>query len=358
MNLFSKKRINLDYASGGDNPSAIYDEGVKTKNKLEDSRTKIARILGVQSRDIIFTSGGTESNNLALFGVFNSVFFDGHKKPHFIISSLEHSAITECAKEIVRRSGEVTIVQVDERGLINPQDVLKNIKPNTVLVSIILASGEIGTIQPIHKISRLINEYKKEHETNFPYFHTDASQAGGYLPLQISSLGVDMMTLDASKIDGPKGMGLLVSRPNVSLTPIIFGGGQERGLRSGTENVKAIFDFAVAFELAQKNRLKEFERLSELKEYFIEEISKTFPRVIINGNVKEALPNIVSLTFPSELAEFLAIKLDQNGVMVSVGSACDSRKNEAEKDAIRFSFGQKTTKRDLQKTISVLKKIC
>ncbi len=378
MNLFSKKRINLDYASGGENPSAIYKEGVEVKRKLETARTKIARVLGVQSRDIIFTSGGTESNNLALLGVFNAVKTPsvwnpltlGVERPHFIISSLEHSAITECAEEIVRRGGDVTIVSADETGRVNPQEVLKNIKPNTVLVSIVYASNEIGTIQPIHKISRLINEYKKEHETNFPYFHTDASQAGKYLSLQISSLGVDLMTLDASKVEGPKGSGLLVVRPNVNVAPIIFGGGQERGLRSGTENVEAIVQFAEALESAQNNRTKESERLFKLRDYFIEEISKNFPRATINGGaatasrgvppsaVKETLPNIVSITFPKQLAEFMAIKLDQNGIMVSVGSSCDSNKRELEKEAIRFSFGEKTTPKDLEKTIYILKKMC
>ncbi len=355
MNLFGNRRINLDHASGGDNPSAIYEEGVATKKKLEEARTKVARTIGAQSRDIVFTSGGTESNNLALLGVFEKCWLPT-SAPHFIISSLEHSAITECAKEIVRRGGEVTIIKEDEHSRINPQDVLKAIKPNTVLVSIVYANSEVGTIQPIHKISRLINEYKKEHNSKFPYFHTDASQAGSLLNLQISALGVDMMTLDASKVNGPKGCGLLVVRPNVELLSIIFGGGQERGLRAGTENVESIIQFAEALESAQKNREQEFKRLTELKKYFVEELKK-IPRLEINNLNEEVLPNIVSVSTPEEIAEFMAIKLDQKGVMVSVGSSCDSNKNALDKDAIRFSFGKTTTKNELKRTISILRKL-
>ncbi len=357
MNWFKDKRINLDHASGGENPSAIYKEGVEVKKKLEDARTKIARVLAVQSRDIVFTSGGTEADNLALLGVF-----EAHRRkdliPHFIISSLEHSAITKCAEEIVRRGGEVSIVEADENAHINPQEVLKEIKANTILVSIILASAEVGTIQPVHKISRLINEYKKKNETNFPYLHTDASQAGNFLSLQTTSLGVDMMTLDATKVGGPKGTGLLVVRPNVTLVPIVFGGGQERGLRAGTENVCAIVEFAEAFEQTQKNREKESERLFELKNYFVEEIKINLPSVQINGVEGETLPNIVSLTFPDQLAEFVALKLDKMGVMVSVGSSCNSNKKTEESNAVRFSFGKETNKKDLEKTVRILKKIC
>lgn len=355
--MFNKKRINLDYASGGDNPSAIYAEGVLIKNKLENARTKISRLLGVQNRDVVFTSGGTESNNLALLGVFEKVK-EKVSKPHFIISSLEHSAITECTKEIVRRGGEVTVVSADESGQVSVQDVYKEIKPNTVLVSVVYANNEIGSIQPIHKISRIMNDHKKKNNSQFPYFHTDASQAGSYLSLQISSLGVDLMTIDASKVYGPKGTGLLVVRPNVEIMPIIFGGGQEQGLRSGTENVSAIVEFAEALSTAQNNKDSEYKRLNVLKDYFIEKVSKEIPTAILNTKSEETLPNIISITFPDTLAEFMAIKLDQKGVMVSVGSSCDSNKREIEKEAIRFSFGRDTTKKDIEKTISILKEIC
>jgi cysteine desulfurase len=359
MNLFSKNRINLDYdyASGGDNPSAIYKEGVEAKNFLENARTKIARVLGVQSKEVVFTSGGTESNNLAILGVFEKAK-EKISKPHIIISSLEHTTILECTKEVVRRGGEVTIIEPTEKNKIDPQDILKAIKGNTVLVSIVYANSDIGLIQPIHKISRLINNYRKDKNSKFPFFHTDASQASGYLPIQISSLGVDMMTLDASKIYGPKGTGLLVVKQNVLLYPILFGGGQENGLRSGTESIDSINKFAQALVQSTERRTDEYQRVLSLKKYFVKEVIKNIPSAVINGDLEDTLPNIVSLTLPNQLAEFIAIKLDQRGIMVSVGSSCDSKKREIEKEAIRFSFGKETTIAQLRKTIHVLKQIC
>lgn len=353
MSLFSKKRIFMDYAGGKDNSSAIYSEGVEARRKLENARTSIARILHVSLKDIIFTSGGTEADNLAILGVFEKAK-EKINKPHVIISSVEHPAISETANETERRGGEVTILEVDEDGRISPQEVLKALKENTVLISIGLANGETGTIQPISKVGRLVREYRKEKNTNFPYLHTDASQAANFLDLSVESLRVDLMTLDGSKVSGSHGSGCLVVRPNVNLLPIIFGGGQERGLRSGTENVSAIVNFAEALILANKNREKESERLNSLRKYFIEEVKKKIPNVIINGSEEYTLPSIVSLSIPNVLAEFVALKLDQKGIMVSVGSACNSRKNLPDKETIRFSFGKSTTKSEIVRALKAL----
>jgi cysteine desulfurase len=355
MSFFKKKRIFLDYAAGTDNSSAIYEEGAKAKKVLEDARTKIARILEVQARDIVFTSGGTEADNLAMLGVFEK----SREKvtvPHVVISSIEHPAISECAKEIVRRGGEVTVVEAEE-GIVSAEAVLKAVKENTVLVSIMYANNETGAIQPVGKIARLIAEYKKANATKFPYMHTDASQAGNFLSLNMSSIGVDLMTLDASKMSGPKGAGLLVIRPHVELMPILFGGGQERGLRSGTENISAIVAFADALEVAQKNKTSESERLEKLKNIFIAEIKKELPEVIINTPEKNSLPNIVSVSFPNVLHEFVAIQLDEKGVCVSTGSSCNSTKDQEEKAALRFSFGRETTEKEVREAIRVLKEI-
>jgi cysteine desulfurase len=355
MSLFKKKRIFLDYAGGKDNPAGIYEEGVKAKKKLEEARTKIARVLGVQARDIVFTSGGTEADNLALLGVFEKAR-EKISKPHFIISSIEHPAIKECAKEIIRRGGEATVVLAED-GVISAQSVMKAVKENTVLISIMLANNESGAIQPVSKIARLVNEYKKAEQTKFPYLHTDASQAGNFLSLNISSLGVDLLTLDASKVGGSKGAGLLVVRPLVELSPIIFGGGQERGLRSGTENISAITAFAEALKEAQDDRESESERLEKLKTIFIAEIKKSLPQAIINTPEKNSLPNIVSVSFPNLLHEFMAIKLDERGICVSTGSSCDANKDEEEKEALRFSFGRETSRQDVLEAIRVLKEI-
>ncbi len=353
MNLFPKKRIFLDYAGGKDNPSAIYAEGVEVKQKLEEARTRIARILHAGSKDIIFTSGGTEADNLAILGVFEKAK-EKIQKPHIIISSVEHSAISETAKEVERRGGEVTVIQVDEDGRISPQEVLNAVKENTILISIGLANGETGTVQPVSKIGRLVREYRKEKNTVFPYLHTDASQATNFLDLSVESLRVDLMTLDGSKVSGFHGSGCLVVRPNVNFLPIIFGGGQERGLRSGTENVFSIVNFAEALVLANKNREKESERLNSLRKYFIEEIKKKIPNVVINGAEEYALPNIVNLSIPNILAELVALKLDQKGIMVSVGSACNSRKNIPDRETIRFSFGKFTTKNEIVRALKAL----
>jgi len=348
----------MDYAGGKDNPSAIYAEGVRSRRELEGARTSIARILHVGSKDIIFTSGGTEADNLAILGTFEMAK-EKINKPHIIISSVEHPAISETAKEVERRGGEVTVVQADEEGLISPQEILNEVKDNTILISVGLVNGETGTIQPVSKIGRLIREYRKDlpagrQEKTFPYLHTDASQAANLLDLSVESLRVDLMTLDSSKVSGSHGSGCLVTRPNVILYPIIFGGGQERGLRSGTENVSAIVAFAKALILADKNKEKESERLNVLRKYFIEEIKKKIPNVVINGSQEHNLPNIVSISIPNVLAEFMALKLDQKGIMVSVGSACNSRKNLPDKETIRFSFGKFTTKSEIVRALKAL----
>lgn len=359
MNLFSKKRIFMDYAGGRDNPSAIYAEGIEARRKLENARTSIARILHAGSKDIIFTSGGTEADNLAILGAFEKAK-EKINKPHIIISSVEHPAISETAKEVERRGGKVTVIQADEEGLVSPQEVLSAVKENTILISISLANGETGTVQPISKIGRLVREYRKDKNTVFPYLHTDASQAANFLDLNVESLRVDLMTLDGSKVSDSHGSGCLVVRPNVCLHPIIFGGGQERGLRSGTENITAIVTFAEALTLSDRNREKESRRLNSLRKYFIEELKKNplagGPNVIINGSSDPELqlPNIINFSVPNILAEFVALKLDQKGIMVSVGSACNSRKNLPDKESIRFSFGKFTTKSEIVRALKAL----
>jgi len=360
MNFFPKKRIFMDYAGGVDNPSAIYAEGVEAKQKLEKARTRVARVLHAGSKDIIFTSGGTESNNLAILGVFEAVKISknlqtlGVWKPHIIISSVEHPTITETAKEVERRGGEITVVLADKDGRVSPQEVLNAVRENTVLVSLGMANGETGTVQPISKIGRLIREYRKERETDFPYFHTDAGQAANFLDLNVETLRVDLLTVDSSKVCGPRSVGCLVMRSNVSLHPAIFGGGQERGLRSGTENVAALNLFAETLVSVSQNREKESARLEELRKYFIDEVQEKIPNVIINGSEDYHLPNIVSFSIPEVLAELMALKLDQRGVAVSVGSACNSGKNEPDKEAIRFSFGKTTTKNEIRRALKAL----
>lgn len=345
MSLFGKKRIFLDYASGSDNPSGIHQEGLSAKRKLSEARLKVAQVLGVQERDIVFTSGGTEADNLAILGVFEQALKD-FERPHIVIGEHEHPAVLLSAKEVERRGGEVTITS----------DPISHIKENTVLISMMYANNETGAINPIVKIARHLKEVRKKSGRPYPYFHTDASQAALYLPIMVSKLGVDLMTLDASKVYGPKGCGLLVVRPPVAVTPQSFGGGQERGLRSGTENVLAITSFAEALQRGVINMDKESERLNQLKKFFIESITTQIPEAIIN-TPENSLPNIVSLSFPGKLHEFLAISLDEKGIAVSTGSSCLANKDEGDREALRFSFGKDTTQSDLKKVVRTLKQV-
>jgi cysteine desulfurase len=378
---FQKKKIFMDYASATPvlpevkqvmeeywskdfyNPSAMYEEGVRVKKYIEVCRTEIARLVGAAKSGIIFTSSGTEANNLAILG---TVAAAESKKPHIIISSIEHPAILEAALEVERSGGELSIVPVNGTGVVTPENILRAIKPNTVLVSVMLANNEVGTIQNVAKIGRLIREYRKKRDSSYPYLHTDASQAPAYIDTNIEKLQSDLMTLDASKIYGPKGIGLLVVRASVMLRPLILGGGQERGLRSGTENAALIAGFTRALHIVSKEREAESKRLKELQEYFVTEVGRLVPRVIVNTPPDQSLPNIVSLSVPGLLAELILLKLEKNGLLVSVGSACSSDemtsgspviralgKEELSESTLRFSFGRSTTRAEVAKAINI-----
>ncbi|MBX4199122.1 aminotransferase class V-fold PLP-dependent enzyme [Candidatus Parcubacteria bacterium] len=328
MNLFKKKRIFLDYAGGVGNPSGIHKEGVEARKSLEDARQKVARILECQTRDIIFTSGGTESDNLAILGV---------KQGHIIISDEEHPAVYEAAREAERRGSTLSIVPVDK--------IIETIKDDTVLVSLIYANNETGRVNPVPKIARQIAALRNKRGSQYPYIHTDATAGFGLLEININKLPVDLLTLDK----------VLVVRPRVEIRPLIFGGGQERGLRAGTENVSAILEFVNDLEASVRVREAEYERLADLKRVFIEEVEK-LPSAVVNSTA-ESLPSIVSVSFPGELHEFLAVKLDEKGVAVSTGSSCASSKDEPDKEALRFSFGPKTSEIEVREVISILQKI-
>lgn len=327
MNWF-QKRIFLDHAGGEVNPSGIHKEGMAAKKRLEDARAKVAKILQCQSRDIIFTSGGTESNNLAILGVWKGGM-------HVVIGESEHPSVSEPAKEIQRRGGELTITN----------DPIKHIKENTVLVSLALANNETGAINNVPKIARHIRDMRQKSGKAYPYIHTDASAAYEYLDVDINKIPADLITIEKA----------LVVRPNVEIRPIILGGGQERGLRAGTENVSAIESLTRSLEEIVENRTAVHERLAKLKEAFINGV-KDIPGIVIN-TPRESLPNIVNVSFPGKLHEFLAIQLDEMGVAVSTGSSCDSSKSEPDKEALRFSFGANTSESDVRKAVKILLEI-
>jgi len=374
------------WASDFGNASSIHSLGVKAKIALQDSRKKIADLIGGHDREIIFTSGGTESNNLAIFGIEKSYleYLKSQPKgkiyinrPHFITTEIEHSSILECFKELENQGYSVSYLKVDEFGLINPKDLREMIRPETVLVSIGYANSEIGTIQPVKEIIKEIRHKRKENKTSYPYLHLDASACGLHLNLNIEELGADLMTLDAQKIYGPKGVGALFVRDGVKIQPIILGGGQEKGKRGGTENIPLIVGFVKALELARKNTEKESKRLIKIRDEFFDEVKKFVPNAIINGSLENRLPSNINISIPGQDGEMLVFRLDEAGIICSSSSACASGSGESfvvrkiaektnstaeeinsrAKSALRFSMGQETKNSDIKKLLKVLKNI-
>lgn len=375
------KRIFLDYASGTPvdpevlsamkpffsddfhNPSGLYQEGVKVKGILKEARTSVARELGVTPEEITFTGSGTESINLALLGAVKA---SGVEKPHVVTTQIEHSAVLETCKEIEQQGGEVTYLPVNKEGIVNVQDLEHALKDNTVLVSVMYANNEIGTIQPIKKLSRVVRKFR-DNKKVAPFFHVDASQAPLYLDCALERMGADMLTLDGLKMYGPKGVGVLAHKRYVDLAPVNFGGGQERGLRSGTENIPGIIGFAKALEKAGEMRESESARLSEIRDYAIEKILKEFPEATLNGSREQRLPNNINICFPGIDAEFTVIKLDTLGIACSFASSCKTLSEDSTsyvvsalggdcaKSSLRFSMGRDTTKKDIDVLIQKLK---
>lgn len=353
------------------NPSAIYKEGVLAKKALAQSRESVARSLSAHADEIVFTASGTESVNLAILGSYRALS-KKHKKPHIISSSLEHPAVIESLRVLKNEGCDVTLLSADSEGRISPTDLRDALREETILVTVMYANNEIGTIEPIKELAKEIRRFKKNNKKNsqLPYFHTDASQAAGYCDLNVAGLGVDLMTLDASKIYGPKGVGALFAKRGVALSPVIVGGGQEGGLRSGTENISGIVGFAKALELVEELKEKETKRTAQLRDYFIKSVLKKFKGAKLNGSQSERLPNNANFCFPALDAEFAVIKLDALGIMCSSGSSCRTLeenqnshvlenigKGECASSSLRFSFGRTTTKRDLDTVLTALAKV-
>lgn len=357
------------------NPSSLYKLGRGAARTIEGSRHKVAKILNAQPQEIIFTAGGTESDNLAIFGVA-SQFLEQAPDYHLITTNIEHSAVLNPFKFLESKGFKVTYLPVDKFGLIDPQDVVKALKPNTLLVSIMYANNEIGTIQPISSIAKVIKNYHHIQQLDtrsknpiFPIFHSDACQAAGYLDLDVAQLGLDLMTLNGSKIYGPKQTGVLYKRKEIKLEPLLYGGDQERKLRPGTENVSGIVGFATALELAHRAKNTETRRLTKLRDYFLKKLLG-LPETILNGHPIKRLPNNVNVTFKRIEGESIMLKLDAQGIYVSTGSACHAldlnpshvilaigQNPEDAHGSMRFTLGKSTTRKDLDKVLRVLPKI-
>ncbi len=343
------------------NPSANYMAAQKVRRALDVARADVASVLGARASEIIFTAGGTESDNLAITGIMQQ-FPAGN----VVVSGIEHDAVLEPAAQFDRR-----LVKVNEQGMIDLADLRTKIDDNTVLVSVMYANNEVGTVQPIRKIAQIVDEIRgarrRAGNATPIYFHTDACQAANYLDLHVARLSVDLMTLNGGKIYGPKQSGILYVSSRVNLEPIIRGGGQERNLRSGTENVAAAVGFACALQLVQTARHEEGARLSELQAEAFKLISDRLPKVVINGSMKLRLPNNIHLTIPSQDNERLLVELDERDILAAAGSACSASDEEpshvlramglTDVDAqasLRFTMGHATTKADIAKLVDTL----
>ncbi len=346
------------------NPSSMHDVGRKAKHYLDDARNRVAKILEVKPSEIIFTGSGTESDNLAIIGVARANKKYGNK---ILISSIEHKAVLDSAIKLKEEGFEVVEIPVNREGFVNLKKLEEEINDQTILVSIIYGNNEIGTIQDLQKISKII--LRKRKRNRLPYFHTDACQAVGYLEIRPNKLGVDLLSFNGSKIYGPKGVGVLYVREGTVIEPIIHGGGQEKNLRSGTENVAYVQGLATALEIAVKSEKREARRLEKLRDYFVKEVLKIKDSQI-NGSLKSRLPNNIHISFKRTEGESLLLMLDSYGICASTGSACSSNDLhpshvlvnlglplELVHGSLRFSLGRYTTKEELKYVLKVLPKV-
>ncbi len=340
------------------NPGSFHSKGMEAKDAIEDARERVAKILNTKPKEIIFTSGGTESINLALKGLVKAMKDKGN---HIITTKIEHHAVLHTCEYLEKYENcEVTYLDVDEYGRVNLKEVESAIKENTILISIMYANNEIGTINNIKEIGKIAQK-------NNIYVHTDACQAAGSCELDVKALNIDMLTLNGSKIYGPKGVGILYVKTGIQLVPLIHGGGQERNLRSGTENVPAIMGFTKALELAQTEKESEVPRLIKLRDHLINGILKNIPKTFLNGHPKERLANNVNVSILDIEGEALTLYLNEYGIYCSTGSACTSQTldpshvviatglpYEAAHGSIRFTLGKETTLKDINKVLEVL----
>ncbi len=342
------------------NPGSFNTLGMRARDAVDAARATIAQILHTKTSEIIFTAGGTESINLAIKGIVRG---NKEKGNHIITTKIEHQAVLQTCQYLEKYEGvEVTYLDVNEQGYVNPQDVEKAIKKNTILISVMYANNEIGVIEPLTEIGIIAHKHGI-------VFHTDACQAG-LLEVDVTKLNVDLLSLNGSKIYGPKGTGILYKKNGVPIHPIVHGGGQEQNLRSGTENVAGIVGFATALSLLQKNKKEESERLTKLQNKLIQGMLKTVPNTMLNGPKEKRLPGNVSITFGNVDTEALLIALNDAGIYASSGSACTSKKIGAShvllatgasakraEGTIRFTLGKYTTEQDMGYVLKIVPNI-
>jgi cysteine desulfurase len=343
------------------NPSSIHQFGRKARKAIQKARKQVAALIGAESNEILFTSGGTESNNTILDGVLKS---SGEPDPeHIITSSIEHEAVLQPCKDFENVGIKITYLPVDEHGIVNPDEIANSINSHTVLVSIMFANNEVGTIQPIKEISEICKKYQ------IP-LHTDAIQAVGKIPINVKDLGVDALSISSHKINGPKGIGALFIKKGLTVTPQILGGGQENGMRSGTENVASIVGFGKACEIAKDKLSDNISHFHSLYSSLLTKTTKEITHVKLNGHPEKRIFNNIHLTFLGVNGEDLIIKLDEHGIAASTGSACSVHTQKASHvlkamgfnheqitGSLRLSFGYMNTLDEISQTVEVLKKV-
>ena len=339
------------------NPSSQYSYGQEAKGAIEEARGKVAELIGARDEEIVFTSGGTEADNFALKGV---AYANEKKGNHIVTSSIEHHAVIETGKFLERRGFSVTYVPVDEYGLVDPGDVKKAITDKTILISVMHANNEMGTIEPIAEIGKIAREAGI-------YFHTDAVQTAGHIPVDVNELGVDLLAMSAHKLYGPKGVGALYIRKGTKIIPFLHGGEQERKRRASTENVPGIAGLGRAAELARQEVGDEAERLTYLRDRLIRGLLEGIDHTRLNGHPTRRLPNNVSISVDFVEGESMLLNLDLEGICVSTGSACSSSSlepshvllamglpHEQAHGSLRFTLGKWTTEEEIGQVLGVL----
>ncbi|MBI2617931.1 cysteine desulfurase [Candidatus Kaiserbacteria bacterium] len=384
-NIFGTRRIYLDHAAATPldprvlkkmqpywnhhfgNAGGVYREGESAREALSLAREDIAHTLSVHPEEIIFTSGGTEANNLAILGFMEALSRKEElARTHIITNSGEHPSVRDSFLFLKEKGVSVSVVDFNEEGIVRPEDIRALLRRETRLVSISYVNNEIGTVQPIHEISEVLREHEKKEKVEVA-FHTDASQAPLYFDCTPKYLGADMMTIDAQKIYGPKGVGFLYKRKNIELAPLMKGGNQEYGLRPGTENIPLIVGMKESFTEAAAHYMLESASIASLQDYFIEELKKHVPRAVLNGDRFKRSPSIINISIPGMDNEYLVIALDEHGIAAATKSACLGRQGEPSyviellsksrevaKSAVRFSLGRKITRKDIDRVVSVL----
>lgn len=345
------------FTEGYGNASSIHSVGQNARAAVETARQSVAALIGARPSEIVFTSGGTEADNLAILGFVAAM---RREKKHVICSTIEHSAVRNAVEALEKKGIEVTWVPVSSSGVVDPEDVRRALCPETVLITVMHANNELGTIQPIAEIGRIA------FESNV-YFHTDAVQSAGKIPIDVNELKVDFLALSAHKLYGPKGVGAMYVRESTPLEPILFGGTHERDRRPGTENVPGIVGLGKAAEIALAHLTSDSARVASLRDTFEEGVLSRVPESRVNGNRARRVPNTTNITFPHAAGESLVIAFDLQGVQCSGGAACSSGavlpshvlhaiglpRDEA-KSTLRFSLGRFTTPEDVAYAVEVI----